>query len=107
MWKRAINTWDDIDKFAELIKANNITVVYFEDRDNYLNKTQWIISDGSKSYWTGSWGAHPFGGRARIFSQHRSYAKKYFSKKVAENAAEKMRENGVFGKQGKYTIEEL
>ena len=107
VWKNAIHTWDDIDEFVKLVEANNINIVYFEDKENYLNRTRWIIKDEGENYWTGRYATHPInGGRARLFLQYKSYAKKYFSKKIAERAAEIMKENGVFDKftyvDGKY-----
>ena len=104
VWKDAIHPWHDVDEFIKFIELNNIKVIYFEKKDNYLNKPEWIIADEDNSYWTGSYAEHPFGGRARLFLHHKCYAKKYLSKKVAERAAEKMKDNGVFGKKGTYLI---
>lgn len=107
VWKYAIHTWDDIDEFVKLIELNNINVVYFEDRENYLDLPRWVISNGNGSYWTGNYAEHPFGGRARLFLQSKCYAKKYFSKESAIRAAETMKKNGVFGLSNKYSVEEF
>lgn len=104
LWTDAIHPWHETEEFIKLLISNNIKVVYFKDRDNYLNKPQWIISDEDNNYWTGKYAEHPFGGRARLFLQYKCYAKKYFSKERARMAAETMRSNGVFGKEGKYLI---
>jgi hypothetical protein len=107
IWKHAIRTWDDTDEFVKMLETNNISVVYFEDKKNYLSKKQWVISDEDGRYWSGKWAQHPFGGRSRLFLQYKCYAKKYFSKKVAERSAEIMENNGVFGQPAKYLIEEI
>jgi len=107
LWKSAINTWDDVTEFAKLLETNKISVVYFDNRENPFNKKQWVIKDENNNYWSGYWGQHPFGGRARVFIQYDSYAKKYFSEKVALRIAESMRKDGVFGKSGKYTITQI
>ena len=104
LWKRAICTWHDPSEFIKLIETNNISVIYFEDRDNYLNKQRYIIADEDDHYWSGQWGQHPFGGRARVFVQYKSYAKKYFSEKVADNVAKAMLKQGVFSSSGIYKI---
>jgi hypothetical protein len=101
VWKHAKEN-DELIKYAE---TNNLTIVYFEDTRNYLNKKLWAIKDESGSYWTGKYAQHPFGGRARLFLKYLSYAKKYFSEKSAIRAAETMKNNGVFKPSNKYIIE--
>jgi signal peptidase I len=100
VWKEAIMPWHEVEEFIELIKLNNIDVIYFDDKENYLNKPQWVIVDKDNNYWTGSYAQHPFGGRARLFLQFKSYAKKYFSKEIAERSAKKM----ANGREGKYFV---
>lgn len=107
LWKHAICTWhSNVDEFAALIKANNITIVYFKDKDNYLNKKQWIVSDGHGNYWNGAIGEHPFGGKAWVFLPYKSCAKKYISKKAAEAVVETIREKGAFKYTSKYAVVE-
>ncbi len=104
LWKYAIKIWHDTSEFSRLIKKNNIEIIIFDNKDNYLNKEQWVIQDNDGNYWTGKWAQHPFGGKARVFLKYKGCAKKYFSKKVAKKYAEYMRLDGVFGKQGTYII---
>ena len=107
LWKFAVKTWDetqDVIEFSNVIEKNNITLIYFEDRENYLNKQQWVIADKNGDYWTGHYGSHPFGGRARVFLR-KSYARKYNSKVIAKRSAEKMKKNGVFAPSGVYILE--
>lgn len=97
VWKDAVKPYHETEEFIKLITSNNINVIYFEDRENYMNKTRWVIKDEDDNYWTGKYATHPINGcQARLFLQYKSYAKKYFSKKVAERAAKTMEENGVF-----------